>query len=182
MSLKSLVLCLVVVCVNWYSATAQDKPHLKIGVGLNIINNNPSSRMPWAIETLDYNWPVGLSVDYQVSKKWSFGISASSDKLTVTSTTLDLLAIHAQVNYYLFPNTARQFKELYLILGTGLYQVSDHWTTTINPGMGINYWVLPKLAINITGKANVAVKNSYPDVGSYYQCHIGVIWRFTDGF
>ena len=182
MYLKALVISLLVSFACVYHVSAQEQPYLKLGVGLNVINNNPYSRMPWAIDKLDYNWPVGLSADYQVSKKWSFGISASSDKLTVSAKTVDLLAVHAQVNYYLFPNTAREFKELYLILGTGMYHVSDNWTTTINPGMGLNYWVLPKLAINITGKANVAVKNSHSDVGSYYQCHIGVIWRFTDGF
>ncbi len=161
---------------------AQDKPHVKLLVGLNVINNNSKSQMPWAIAALDFKTPLTLGIDYQVTNKWSFGVNSTFNKLEVSGLTSNFYAIHADANYYIIPNTPRDYKELYISFGGGFYQAFNNTTITLSPGMGINYWFLTNWAVNVSAKANVGVKNKVHEVGSYYQANLGLIWRLGDQF
>lgn len=183
MKIKSLLLHVVVVsaCVM-YKATAQDTTYLKLALGVNIINNNPYSRLPWEIQRLDYATPFNVGLDYQLNKHWSVGLNVSTNTLKTPKNSASLWATQADINYYIIPNTTRDYKELYVFLAAGKYTYANTDALIAGPGLGINYWVFPKMAINISGRANVAVKNNSPEVGSYYQCNIGVIWRFTNDF
>ena len=183
MNIKSLLLHIAVAStLVMYKAVAQDKPHVKLALGVNIINNYPYSRLPWAIDKLDFATPFNLGVDYQLDPNWSIGVNVSTNTLKTPKSNASLFAVQADVNYYIISNTARDYKELYVFLAAGKYTYANTDAFIVGPGLGISYWLFPKMAVNISGRANVAVKNNSPEVGSYYQCNIGVIWRFTDGF
>jgi len=177
--MKSLLLNIAIVSLVIGKSIAQEKPHFKLSTGVNIINNIQLSDMPWSIDKLDFNKPLYLGLDYQINSKWSFGVNASTNRIETAKPSARLYAVQTEVNYYIIPNTARKYRELFVLLAGGMYSFSDTRSVIVSPGLGFNYWFLPSVAVSVSGRANAAMNNKEP-LGSYYQCNIGLVWRFVD--
>lgn len=177
MKIKTALVLTVFISLITFQVTAQDNPHFKLSVGVNVIDNGGEDQGPWSNDALDFKTPLALGVDYQVNNQWSFGVNTTFNKLEVAGSESNFFSMHADANYYIIPNASEKFLELYAILGTGFYSAFDNTAMTLNPGMGLNHWFSSNLGINFTAKAMVDLSENVLGVRNYYQYNLGLVWR-----
>jgi hypothetical protein len=158
-------------------ATAQNGSYYTVTLGLNGVYNTSDKSIPFLSKDFAAK-PIFLSLErhYAFNPDFSTSISLSMNQFKSSGFITPYKAVDVSTQFYfddyMFDS---ETIETYVGLGGGIY-VAEYKYTTINFLGGIRFWKNDHWGINTQLIAKKGIIKINPNVGSFIQFNIGIIW------